>query len=239
MSDLQIFIGYDPREHEAGEVLVESIRRYNKDVPVNFIFLPSLRAEKLYNRRTIMDDSKLFDCISGAPMATEFALSRFLVPTIADPKEGRFALFVDIDMMFRCDPLDIMLNVMSDPGKAIYCVKHNIEHGEGVKMDGCKQTSYHRKNWSSVMLFDLDHRANRRLTPTIVNNERGLHLHQLCWLFNDEIGELPPEWNHLVGVNDPNDNARIVHYTLGTPNMVGYEHCEHSEEWWELYKEVK
>ena len=134
-------------------------------------------------------------------------------------------------MLVRCD-LEAILE-HADPKYAVMCVKHDVAHGDGVKMDGCVQTSYPRKNWSSVMLWNLKHMAHARLTLDEVNEARGLHLHQFYWLRDTEIGELDPTCNHLVGLLPPNESANIVHYTLGVPSMAGYEDCEHSEEWQE------
>jgi hypothetical protein len=33
------------------------------------------------------------------------------------------------------------------------------------------------------------------------------------------------------GVRPPRDDAAVVHFTLGTPDMHGYEQCEYSDEW--------
>jgi hypothetical protein len=60
---------------------------------------------------------------------------------------------------------------------------------------------------------------------------RGLWLHQFTWLDDKDIGELSPDWNHLVGDYAEDDFARMVHFTNGTPNMPGYENCEFAEEW--------
>jgi hypothetical protein len=54
--------------------------------------LDELRDADLYRRPTSTRDGRMFDDISGFPMATEFAISRFLVPHIA---EGNgWALFI-------------------------------------------------------------------------------------------------------------------------------------------------
>ena len=60
--------------------------------------------------------------------------------------------------------------------------------------------AYSRKNWSSVVLWNWAHPANRRLTLEMVNTLPGRDLHAFCWLDEWEIGELPVEWNYLVGV---------------------------------------
>ena len=75
----------------------------------------------------------------------------------------------------------------------------------------------------------------------MVNTLPGRDLHRFCWLEDDEIGELPPEWNHLVGIDPDTKAARpaLLHYTLGTAEVgvdgsVG-EHlaagaCDHGSE---------
>jgi hypothetical protein len=82
-------------------------------------------------------------------------------------------------------------------------VKHDHQPTEHWKMDGQFQTRYHRKNWSSVCLFNCDHPANKALTVDLVNSAPGRDLHAFSWLADDLIGELPPEWNWLVGHSAP------------------------------------
>ena len=59
------------------------------------------------------------------------------------------------------------------------------------------QTTYPRKNWSSLMLFNNE--RCRALTPDYVNSASGLELHRFAWVDDALIGELPLEWNWLVG----------------------------------------
>jgi hypothetical protein len=66
-------------------------------------------------------------------------------------------------------------------------------------MDGQAQTRYARKNWSSFVIFNCDHVANKALTLDVVNNAPGRDLHRFFWLADCDIGELSPEWNYLVG----------------------------------------
>jgi len=238
---LSVFVGYDPREKDAYTVARSSITTYNKIIPINGVYLPLCEELGLYKRPTCVKEGVLHDVISNAPMATEFALTRFLIPWIAMPESAEerdgWVLFVDCDVLIRCD-LDDLLD-LTDDKYAVMCVKHDLEHGTGTKMDGQEQTSYPRKNWSSVMLWNLKHPANYKLTLGMVNTFKGLLLHQFCWLKDEEIGELPVEWNHLVGLMPENADAKIVHYTLGIPSMKGYENCEHSEEWHATNLEVE
>ena len=48
-----------------------------------------------------------------------------------------------------------------------------------------------------------------------------------------EIGEIPQEWNHLVGYNEFNPQAKNVHYTEGGPYFDEYANCEYSSDWFE------
>lgn len=226
---MQVFIGYEPREHDAFSVAVSSALKHNDCLNIRGIVLAECKGAGLYRRPTSRKNGHLWDDISDAPMATEFALTRFLLPQLADPDGDQWALFMDCDMLVRCDLDEILAH--ADDKYAVMCVKHDIDHGTGEKMDGCEQTSYDRKNWSSVMLWNLNHPAHRRLTARHVNTAKGRWLHQFGWLHDDEIGGLSPVWNHLVGLSPPNGDAKIVHYTLGIPSMAGYKQCEHSREW--------
>jgi len=122
-----------------------------------------------------------------------------------------------------------------DPRYAVMCVKHRHEPAEGVKMDGQVQSQYHRKNWSSVMAFNVDHPANDALTVELINSVPGRDLHRFCWLTDDLIGELHQRWNHLVGYTrlyEPPapDNPAIIHWTDGYPLLKGYEQADYADE---------
>lgn len=227
MSKQSIFIGWDPREADAFAVARASIRRRcNLPIPIRGVVLDDLKAQGLYWRPTSRRDGNLWDDISGAPMATEFAISRFLVPHLAG---SGWALFMDSDMLVRADISRLF--EIADPKKAVMVVKHQYDPPEGVKMDGQAQTRYARKNWSSVMLFNVDHSANKGLTVDLVNTVPGRDLHRFCWLKDEEIGELDPSWNWLAGHSDPSIDPKIVHFTLGTPAMAGWEDQPYADEW--------
>ncbi len=48
------------------------------------------------------------------------------------------------------------------------------------------------------------------------------------------MGALPGHWNHLVGEFPEMPDAKIVHYTLGTPCWPRFRNCEFGDEW-EMY----
>lgn len=222
-----VWIGFDPREAAAFAVARNSIRRRaTTPTAVHGIVLDEVRDRGLYYRPTEVRDGRLFDVISDAPMATEFALSRFLVPKLAG---SGWALFMDCDMMVRAN-INRLFD-LADSSKAVMVVKHDHRPAAGIKMDNQVQTSYARKNWSSVILFNCDHPANAELTVDRINSERGLFLHQFCWLKDDQIGELDVSWNWLVGHSPETVEPNIVHFTDGIPTMAGYENCAFAEEW--------
>lgn len=195
-------------------------------MPTFGLILDKLRASGLYRRPTSRRGAQLWDDISDAPMATEFAISRFLVPHLA--RDG-LALFADCDVLARANLYELFDAI--DPQYAVSVVKHKFEPPAGIKMDGQMQTVYARKNWSSVCVFNCEHPSNKKLTVDLVNTVPGRDLHRFCWLEDDEIGELGPEWNWLVGHSDPAVNPKIVHYTDGVPFMPGYENCAYADEW--------
>lgn len=227
-----IFIGYDQREEDAYLVAERSLNARASEPIVSYpLMLDILRAQCLYWRehtvvRQIGAPHRLFDVISNAPMSTEFAISRFLTPHIA---ETGWALFMDCDVLIREDIHQLFAE--ADPRFAVQVVKHPALRSEGLKMDGQAQQPYTRKNWSSVMLFNCDHPANQYLTPDMVNEMPGRMLHRFCWLTDDQIGDLTPRWNYLVGVSKPQADPSIAHFTLGVPSMRGYEHSEFADEW--------
>jgi lipopolysaccharide biosynthesis glycosyltransferase len=222
-----IWIGFDPREADAFAVARESIkRRLNTPLPINGIVLDDMRGAGLYRRPTQRPNGKLWDEISEAAMSTEFAISRFLTPHLA--RDG-WALFVDCDVMAMSNIEELF--GLADPSKAVMCVKHNFAPPPGVKMDGQEQTRYARKNWSSVMLFNVKHPANKALTVELINTVPGRDLHRFCWLDDEDIGEIGPEWNWLVGHSSPNLEPKLIHYTDGIPSMRGYESQPFAAQW--------
>ena len=218
---MKVYIGYDEREAESYAVAVSSLKaRSGLDAsPLN---IRRLESNGLLRRPTDTRGVR-YDFPSNAPCSTAFAISRFLVPLL---EQSGWALFTDCDVVFMRDVRELF--ALADPRYAVMCVQHE-QTGGGTKMDGQAQLSYARKNWSSVMLVNCDHPANRRLSLDDVNNRRGFDLHQFYWLHDSEIGALPGEWNWLVGVQPKPDNPGIAHFTLGSPELV--PDSPHAEIW--------
>jgi len=220
---VKIYIGYDQAESEAYRVAVKTLANYTNTVPEP-LDSDRLQATGLL-RRAVDKRGQMYDLASNAPCSTEFAVSRFLVPILC---QSGWALFTDCDVVFMANPRALMALVEED--KAVMVVKHN-HHGEGLKMGGMTQTEYPRKNWSSVMLFNCDHPANKRLTIQDVNVRPGRDLHAFYWLHDSEIGELPAEWNWLVGVTEEPVHTKIAHFTHGGPWIADWQAAEHDGLW--------
>ena len=224
---MKVYIGYDSREQAAYDVAVYSLRRHCYEVlQVTPLDISRLESQGAMTRERSLRGGQMYDEISDAPMSTQFANSRFLTPILA---QSGWALFTDSDVVFM-DNVTKLLDIV-DGSKAVYVVKHRHEGGEGLKMDGQIQTKYPRKNWSSVMLFNCDHPSNQRLTLKMINSLPGRNLHAFCWLEDEEIGELPAQWNWLVGVQGKPLNPKIAHFTLGGPWLHNWESREHDEIW--------
>jgi lipopolysaccharide biosynthesis glycosyltransferase len=228
MSKFTIYIGFDSREKEAYDVARHSIlSRTTSDVRIIPIDLDGpttfIIAKRPIERK---EDGKLWCPISQAPMATEFAISRFCVPFL---QHKGWALFCDCDILCLTDITEILK--LADPKYAVMVVKHNHQPTETVKMDGQVQTTYSRKNWSSVILWNCEHPSNQNLTEEAINTWPGRDLHAFKWLKDEEIGELPLEWNFLVGVSEETYATvpgrekwpHIAHYTLGGPWFEGWK----------------
>jgi hypothetical protein len=200
---IPIFIGVDPRERAATNVLIDSLYQHSSTpLAITPLVTPQLEAQGLYCRAR---DPK---------QSTAFSFTRFLVPHLMG-YQG-WALFMDCDMLARGD-ITALWN-LRDEQFAVQCVQHDHVPGETVKFLGEVQSAYPKKNWSSLMLLNCSRCSV--LTPDYVNTATGLELHRFHWLAGDhEIGAVPEGWNHLVAVQDPAkaEGAPLLHWTLGGP----------------------
>lgn len=139
---------------------------------------------------------------------TPFTFSRFLVPYLCN-YQGT-ALFLDIDMILNED-IAKLFN-LAHPDFAVQVVKNDKKF-----------------EWASVMLFNCAHEENKKLTPEYVSKADGLHT--INWCDEGLVGELPSEWNHLVGYDKPNKRAKLIHYTQGNPIFPETLMSEHADLW--------
>jgi hypothetical protein len=226
-----VYIGWELREAAAYAVTRASIQRHlSAPIEVHGLVLEHLQEAGLYTRPikrfTGAQDNRMIDVISDAPMATSFACSRFLVPHLA---ETGWAMFVDCDFLFRAD-LGALFDSL-DPAKAVYCVQHDFRPREGLKMDSQFQTNYERKLWSSLMIFNCEHPANKTLTLDLINSVPGRDLHRFCWLKDEDLGELGEEWNWVPDFSPEEIEPKAVHFTLGGPWFRAYEDAAFADEW--------
>lgn len=222
---MKVYIGHDPREQAAVDVALFTLKKVS-GIEAELLCADRLRDAGLMTRLTDRRGSQYHDLISGAPMSTDFAINRFLTPIIC---QSRWALFVDADMVFVRDPREMLKEIV--PGKAVYVVKHEHEPTALWKMVNQQQTVYPRKNWSSVMLFNCDHPANRRLSLWDVNHRTRDELHEFYWLADDEIGALEPGWNWLVNEQPRPQPLNIAHFTNGGPFNTDWPGAEHDDLW--------
>jgi hypothetical protein len=209
---IRLFIGYDPREAVVYHVCVNSIiRRATQPVAVTPLALNTLAG---YVERH-KDGSN------------QFTYSRFLVPYLMN-WQG-WALYIDGDMLLRADIAELFN--LRDETKALLCVHHDYRTKLRKKYLGARNEDYPRKNWSSVMLWNCGHSANRHLTPDFVQNASGAQLHRFSWLADELIGNLPKEWNWLPDEFGHNDTAKLLHWTLGAPCFPEFEDEAMANEW--------
>ena len=203
INSIPVFIGYDHRERAATNVLIDSIYQLSS-IPVSItpIVTKQLEASGFHSRKR---DSK---------QSTSFSFTRFLVPFLMGYKG--WAIFMDCDVLCRYDIKNLW--DLKDDKYAIMCIHHNHNPREDTKFLGEKQSSYPKKNWSSVMLMNCS--RCKALTPDYVNNASGLDLHRFNWLESEDlVGEIDESWNYLVQVQskEKSRKAKLLHWTLGGP----------------------
>ena len=208
---IKIFIGYDSKEIIAYHVCTNSIIRHSKTplsiTPLALCNLPYIEKHT--------DGSN------------DFVYTRFLVPLLQ--QYNGWALFIDGDMIVKEDITELWN--LRDDSKAVMVVKHDYKTKHPSKYIGAKNADYPRKNWSGVILWNCSHDSNKTLTSEYVSNAPGSILHRFSWLNDDEIGALPIEWNWLSDEFGENENAKLIHYTIGTPCFKQYKNSPMSNDW--------
>ena len=210
-----VYIGYEPAEAVAYHALVASIIQ-NCKRPVNIVPLDRRKLQWCHKRPPDLKQSN------------SFTYTRFLVPYLSEYRG--WSLFMDCDMIVREDINEIF--DWANDAVDVMCVQHpDYTSSVATKYLGTQQYNYPRKNWSSVMLFN--NALCQQLTPNYIDTASPADLHRMKWAKN--VGSLPRAWNHLVGEQPERHDARIVHFTLGTPCWPRFRNCEYGDEW-ELYR---
>ena len=200
---IPIFIGFDPRERAATNVLIDTLYQTSSTpLAITPLITPQLEKQKLYYRNK---DPK---------QSTAFSFTRFLVPYLMNYQN--WAIFMDCDMLCKSD-ITALWNQRNEK-YSLMCVKHDHNPTEMKKFQGEVQSSYPKKNWSSLMMMDCS--KCKSLTLDYVNKASGLELHRFKWLQNDDlIGNIEGNWNYLVGVQNQEEaiTSNLNHWTLGGP----------------------
>jgi len=216
---INIYVGFDQKEAVAYHVFCQSLID-NTSIPIQ-INPMALRTLNKYKE-------------NHQDRSNDFVYSRFLIPFLNN--FNGWALFVDGDMICQSDIKELF--DLRDDSKAVMVVKHNYETKQKKKYLGNINENYPRKNWSSVILWNCNHSKHKILTPTFVSEQTGKFLHRFSWLEDKDIGELPLEWNWLAIEYEDNTNAKIIHYTLGTPCFSDYKNTAMAEIWYKYYSRL-
>lgn len=183
---MKVFIGSDPRQPVAVQVLTRSIiDRSSKPVSITSLVLKQLPIKRVG--------------------LTEFTYSRYLCPFLSH-YEG-WSLFLDADMLVL-DDIQKLFD-LADEKYAVMVVKNPRLRFE----------------WPSLMLFN--NAKCKKLTPEWIDGQsmpQGFE-----WA--DEVGSLPPVWNHCVGYDQPRHDAKLVHFTQGIPCFDEVRGCEYWDQW--------
>ena len=221
MDKIPVYIGYDAVESGAFWTCASSLLE-TSSIPVEII--PLKRSQLPLQRPRHPKQSN------------EFAFTRWLVPYLQ--KYKGCAIFVDCDFVFLDDIANLWY--LRDTQYAVQVCKHSAEvFKAGTKYLGTEQTVYEKKCWSSLMIFNCEHEACERLTPSYIDRANGLDLHQFKWCNDDQIGSLPLEWNWLVGLYPELKDVKAVHYTEGGPYFSEYANCPYADKFWAAFDKMK
>jgi lipopolysaccharide biosynthesis glycosyltransferase len=215
---INVFVGFDQLEAIAYHVFCQSVLEKSTSL-INFTPLAHQNLNFFKNH----DDG-----------SNKFIYSRFLTPFLNE--YSGWAIFADGDMVCNHDITELWN--LKDPSKAVQVVKHEYKTKKTVKYLGNKNEDYPRKNWSSLVLWNCEHPANKILTPEFIQDKPGSFLHRFSWLDDSQIGELPIEWNWLAIEYPNNPAAKIIHYTLGTPCFKEYSTTSQADIWQQVYKKT-
>lgn len=215
---IRLFCGFDAREEPGLHVFVSSVL-HRASKPILFSPLTSLGLTQGSN---------------------EFTLSRFLVAKLCEFK-GR-AIFLDGADMLVLDDIT-KLDALYDPRYAVQVVKHPAyisRHRRkyvGTAME-CEQSNYARKNWASAMLINCEHEAWQD-AHRMIGAGSALKLLQFSFLADEQIGELPREWNVLVDEGQDPLGAKVLHWTAGIPHFTYYANAERADMWFSASHDVR
>ena len=217
LSKVKIYVGFDPRESVVYHTFIQSLIE-KSTLPIEITPL-AVSTLNFYEE-------------SHQDKSNDFVYSRFLTPFMSN-FEG-WSIYVDGDMICQADIKELL--TLRDDTKAVQVVKHDYKTKAENKYLDNKNDNYPRKNWSSVILWNCSHPKHKILTPEFINKQTGKFLHRFSWLEDEEIGELPIEWNWLAIEYPENPLAKLIHYTLGAPCFKEYRETSMAENWLKMQK---
>lgn len=215
---IPIFLGYDKREAAGFHVCVESLIRH-ASAPFSVTALAGEQRDG----------------------TNAFTYTRFLVPHFCS--YTGWAIFADgSDMLFREDIAKLWALRSPRNNHAVMAVQRHYKTRNRRKYIGTAMESdnynYSCKNWSSLLLFNCGHPANRVLAPDYVAKHSGAHLHSFGWLPSGLVGPLPHAWNVLIGEEGETGLCSMAHFTLGIPLMPHYRDCLYADEWLASHRRI-
>jgi hypothetical protein len=208
MTAFCVFSGRDRRQAEAAEVFRHSVHEHaSAPVEVDFVSADNGWCQAAgFRRRGV----------------TAFSFARFLAPWICD-YEGR-ALYADgCDMLCLGDVTELASFDLD--GRPLAVVKH-----PPIRLVPRETRA---RSWTSLMLMDCGHPRMKRWTPEYIETAPDGQLMHLLDFKDDEIGDLPPEWNTLVAPGcDPPDGTKIAHWSaLSNPDIGSWINASGSLDW--------
>ncbi len=219
LNKVKIYVGFDPRESVVYHTFVQSLIEQSS-LPLEITPL-AVNTLNFYSE-THQDKSN------------DFVYSRFLTPFMSD--FSGWSIYVDGDMICQEDIKELL--ALKDESKALLVVKHDYQSKTANKYLNNINENYPRKNWSSVILWNCCHPKHKVLTPDFVSQQSGKFLHRFSWLADEDIGELPIEWNWLATEYPDNASAKLIHYTLGAPCFRDYRDTGMAANWLAIQKNI-
>ena len=217
MNDIvDVVVGFDQREAVAYHAFTQSVIE-KSSIPIRFL---PLNINSLTNYKETHKDG-----------SNEFIYSRFLVPYLMNFKG--WAIYADGDMVCLED-IKKLWN-LRDNKYAIQVVKHDYKTKIKNKYWGNKNENYPKKNWSSLILWNCEHKSHKILTPDFIQKQTGAFLHRFNWIKDSEIGDINKEWNWLAMEYEEKQDINLIHYTIGTPCFEEYQNSSLASYWKESF----
>lgn len=209
---LKLYCGYDPAEKVGFYTFLESVLSRTDPNKVEIIPI----------------------CRDKGSASNRFNMHWTEVPRRAGFR-GRAVYADGCDMLCRADILE--LPDLLEPGCDVAVVQHNYSTKYPVKFLGQPNEDYERKNWASLIVFDNGNAIWHTLEEKI-RDKPWSYVQRFGFLKDSRIGELPREWNWLVGEYPFNPDAKLAHFTIGGPWWPEYQNWDYADEWRAEWKKV-